>query len=400
MAQTLQPHWPAQAPSYNDHILTITSSSCADPYVLWDKGTYYMTFTCGGHIEIWAADSLFDFERRCRKEVVWRPPPDQPYSSDLWAPELHAINGKWWVYFAADDPKIGNRSHRMYVLEGPPADENPLQPAKWRFHGRVGGLPEDQWAIDGTVVALYGSQFFVYSGWPFGTHADESRQEIYIIEMISPTECKGRPIRISTPDLQFEFSGTSGINEGPQFLCSPDGRWSGIVYSCAGSWTHEYKMNVLYYTGGHPLDPTSWAKSNKPLLQASRDDSPPYGPGHGNFVLVSGPSGPEVWGIFHATDAKTGWEGRKARVMRVGWGNGGPFMGNGECGRCCGEVEHFIQGCPGGVCGGRGHGGSAGGGGGSFLQPGRQGGNSTEDLKREVKNLVKGGKGLISKFLK
>ena len=65
MAQQLQPAWPAQRPAYNDTILTITHSSCADPYVLWNKGTYYMTFTCGGHIEIWSADSLFDFEKKC-----------------------------------------------------------------------------------------------------------------------------------------------------------------------------------------------------------------------------------------------------------------------------------------------------------------------------------------------
>jgi GH43 family beta-xylosidase len=245
MAQQLQPNWPAHAQSrYNDTILTITNSSCADPYVLWDKGTYYMTFTCGGHIEIWSADSLFDFEKKCKKNIIWRPPPDQPYSADLWAPELHSIHGRWYVYFAADDPKHGNKSHRMYVLAGPPAEEDLLEPSKWNFFGRMAGLPEDQWAIDGTVITLGGSMLFAYSGWPFGTSANESRQEIYIIEMVSATECTGHPIRISTPDLQFEFSGSSGINEGPQFLASPDGRWMGIVYSCAGSWTHEYKMNI------------------------------------------------------------------------------------------------------------------------------------------------------------
>lgn len=31
-----------QAPPYNDSILTITEKSTADPYVLFDKGTYYM----------------------------------------------------------------------------------------------------------------------------------------------------------------------------------------------------------------------------------------------------------------------------------------------------------------------------------------------------------------------
>lgn len=28
--------------AYNDTILTITEAACADPYVIWDKGIYYM----------------------------------------------------------------------------------------------------------------------------------------------------------------------------------------------------------------------------------------------------------------------------------------------------------------------------------------------------------------------
>lgn len=254
-------------------------------------------------------------------------------------------------------------------------------------------MPEDQWAIDGTVITLHNSLCFVYSGWPLGNTHDESRQEIYIIEMTSPTSVTGNPVRISTPDQPWEFSGKSGINEGPQWLASPYGNWAGIVYSCAGSWTHEYKMNILFYTGGHPLAPTSWAKSTKPLLQAARDDTPPFGPGHGNFVSVTGPAGPEVWGVFHATDAKTGWEGRKARVMRVGWGQHGPFMGSGYCGRCCGDVNHFINGCDGGACGGKGEVGGTGGNQGHGI-------GSAEDVKREVKNVVGQGKKLLNKFLK
>ncbi len=316
-----------------------------------------------------------------------RPPPNTPYSGDLWAPELHSLQGRWYVYFAADDPARGNGSHRMFVLTGPSSNLSPLDSSAWTFHGGLEGMPQDQWAIDGTVVALQGSLCFVYSGWPLGTSHDESRQEIYIIGMLSPTQCTGQPIRISTPDNAWEFSGSSGINEGPQFLCSPDGQWAGIVYSCAGSWTHEYKMNILYYTGGPPLSPTSWAKSNRPLLQAARDDRPPYGPGHGNFVAVNGPGGAEVWAVFHATDAKTGWEGRKARVMRVGWGEGGPFMGNGFCGRCCGETQHFLHGCDGGECGGERTGEAHG-----VLGP--------KALKREAKELVGQGKRLVEKLLR
>ncbi|KAF1916638.1 glycosyl hydrolase [Ampelomyces quisqualis] len=283
-----------QTPAYTDTILTITESSCADPYVLLHKGTYYLTFTSGGHIEIWSADSLFDFEKKCTKKVIWRPPPNKPYSADIWAPEIHALEGRWYIYFAAADSAVGNKSHRMYVLRGPASTSSPLD-TTWDFCGRVGGLPDDQWAIDGTVLTLRSANYFVYSGWPLGTTHNETRQELFIAEMRSPTACTGAaPTRISTPDLQFEFSGLSGINEGPQFLASPDGRWLGIVYSCAGSWTSEYKMNVLYFTGAAPLDHASWCKSNTPLIQASRDATPPYGPGHGNFVMLDvGPGGPE-----------------------------------------------------------------------------------------------------------
>ena len=79
-------------------------------------------------------------------------------------------------------------------------------------------------------------------------------------------------------------------------------------------------------------------------------------------------------------------------------------MGSGECGRCCGDIQHFVQGCPGGQCGGKGHAGGAGGGGGQFIQGGAHGehGNASgsDHMKNELKSFVKEGKGLISKFLK
>ncbi|KAH7110354.1 alpha-L-arabinofuranosidase II, partial [Dendryphion nanum] len=336
---------------YNDSILTITEKSCADPYVICDKGVYYMTFTADGNrIEIWSSDSLFDLEHRATKHVIWRPPPDTEYTSDIWAPELHILHGRWYVYFAADHPLFGNMSHRMFVLRGPESTASPLKAEDWDFAGPLAGMPEGQWAIDGTVITLHGAMLFVYSGWPLGQSLSASIQELFIIEMADPVTCVGKPTRISTPEYQWEFSGKSGINEGPQFLASPDGRWCGIAYSCAGSWTSEYKMNVLEYKGGDPLAGNSWEKWRQPLLRASSDGEAPYGPGHGNFVLVDAPGGPEVWGVFHATDGRTGWAGRRARVMRVGWGDGGPYMGDGECGRCTGDVDHFLYGCKGDGC--------------------------------------------------
>jgi GH43 family beta-xylosidase len=237
----------------------------------------------------------------------------------------------------------------MYILSGPSSNCPPLD-ASWKFEGRMEGLPRDQWAIDGTIITLNAKNYFVYSGWPLGVTHDETIQELFIAEMDSPTSCSHMPpARICTPQEPWEFSGRSGINEGPQWLESPDAeeaaesKWCGLVYSCAGSWTHEYKMNTLQYVGNDPLSPMSWKKSKVPLLKASEDDTPPYGPGHGNFVYVEGETEePETWAVFHATDNKTGWNGRRARVMRVGWNDIGPYLGNGECGRHDTNAKKFL----------------------------------------------------------
>lgn len=216
----------------------------------------------------------------------------------------------------------------MFVLGGPSVYEDPCA-AAWEFLGPVRGLP-DRWAIDGTVFPLNGELYFAYSGWPLDRPGDSDLiQQLLIARMADPLTAASAPVTISHPGNPWEITtdgnGDHGINEGPQFLASPDGRWKGLVYSCAGSWTNQYKMAVLHYTGGDPLDPHSWIKANEPLLQTCpHHHDGPWGPGHGNFVNVNG----ETLAVFHATDAPTdGWENRRARVQRVVFSDYGPYMG-------------------------------------------------------------------------
>ncbi|KAF2091643.1 glycoside hydrolase family 43 protein, partial [Saccharata proteae CBS 121410] len=300
-----------------------------DPFVTFAHGKFYLTYTAGDRVEVWCSNSVLDFHN-ASKHTIWRPPPGTHYSGGIWAPELHALNGRWYVYVACENPKEGNKSHRMYVLGGPPADSDPCN-GQWDFLGPLRGVPPHQWAIDGTVAHLNGQMYFIYSGWPLDGHGDNDKvQELFIVRMLNPEEADGSrpPTRISKPDHPWEKSGPSGINEGPQFLQSPDGSWQGIAYSCAGSWTRDYKMNTIQYRGGDPLHEGSWHKSDKPLIQEAKgDDNGPHGPGHGNFV----PIGNETVAVFHATDRPTdGWENRKARCQRVTWSRHGPEMGG-----CC-----------------------------------------------------------------
>jgi hypothetical protein len=98
--------------------------SGADPWVINKGGVYYYMHTTGNNLTIWKTRNLADLKKAERK-VVWTPPSSGPYSKDIWAPELHFLQGKWYIYFAADAGR--NQSHRLWVLENESPD--PLQEA-------------------------------------------------------------------------------------------------------------------------------------------------------------------------------------------------------------------------------------------------------------------------------
>jgi len=51
---------------------------------------------------------------------VWTAPSSGRNCDHIWAPELHLIDGKWFIYYAADDGE--NETHRMWVLESEGSD--------------------------------------------------------------------------------------------------------------------------------------------------------------------------------------------------------------------------------------------------------------------------------------
>ncbi|MEZ6138165.1 MAG: hypothetical protein R3C53_25045 [Pirellulaceae bacterium] len=57
-----------------------------------------------------------------RKHIVWQAPDSGSVSQQVWAPELHWLDGHWHIYFAASDGK--NENHLGYVLKS--NTEDPL----------------------------------------------------------------------------------------------------------------------------------------------------------------------------------------------------------------------------------------------------------------------------------
>src|SRR4051812_24030235 len=132
-------------------------TSGPDPWVVQKNGTYYYTYTQGSKLVILETKNMSELASARRYEV-WTPPAGTVYSKNVWAPELHEINGKWYFYFAADDGS--NANHRMYVVEN--SSPTPVE-GIWEFKGKVADST-NQWAIDGTILEYNGQLYMLWSG--------------------------------------------------------------------------------------------------------------------------------------------------------------------------------------------------------------------------------------------
>lgn len=297
---------PAQASStFINPIL----SDGADPWVVrHDDGYYYYTQTTGSDISLWRTRDLTDLENAERK-VVWSPAPDAVNGSHLWAPELHRLDDRWYIYFAASGGDMARQ--RMHVLQSKDGDPfgDYVFPAGTQA-GKIGDA-SDKWAIDGTVLEHKGARYFLWSGWEGEVN---EQQRIYIARMASPWQLTGPRVELSRPDQAWEQIGTPQVNEAPQVLWSPQGRLF-IVYSASGSWTDDYCLGLLELEGEDPMNPTHWRK--QPQSVFSKDETVGvYGPGHNGFFIDDGG---QSWLIYHAAKFKgAGWN-REIHMQPFDW---------------------------------------------------------------------------------
>ena len=283
-------------------------SSGPDPWVLQKDGWYYYMNTTASNLTLWKTRNMADLATAESKEI-YTPPAGQPYSRDLWAPEIHNFNGRWYVYFSADS--INNMSHRVWVLENPSPD--PMQ-GEWTLKGKIGDVG-NHWEIDMSVVDYRGQLYAAWSGWEGLTNG---RQDIYIAKLKNPWTIDGDRVKISQPDLPWEQHGdvpqawqNNGeppkiyVNEGPEFLRHTNKLF--IVYSANACWL-DYCMGLLTYSGtGDLTDPKSWTKSKQPVFVQAPENGV-WAPGHGGFFQTA--DGKD-WMIYHANPSATDGCGNK-----------------------------------------------------------------------------------------
>lgn len=292
-----------------------------DPWFTQDDGRYLACFAEGNRaISIQISDRLTELGP---KQIVWTAPATGPASREVWAPELHHIEGHWYVYFAASDGQ--NKNHKAWVLQS--EGDDPL--GSYSLHGPLyTGDNSDlrsanRWAIDLTVFELNGHRYAIWSGWP-----DESDvQYLYIASMKDPLTIGAARVRLcANDDFIWERVGQRlgerGLNEAPEVL-QHRGR-TFVAYSCSGSWQPSYKLGMLELRpGGNPLNPADWTKFPEPVFKSSART---YGVGHGSFV--KSPDGTQDWLVYHAKrDREDGWR-RYVLAQPFHWDAGGlPVFG-------------------------------------------------------------------------
>ncbi|KUO63469.1 hypothetical protein APF79_06770 [bacterium BRH_c32] len=277
----------------------------ADPWVILHDGIYYYCYSTDTSIWINSSERLEDVVQQTGIEV-WKPEEGKPYSKEIWAPELHFLNDKWYIYFAADDGK--NENHRMYVLES--LSDNPKE--NYILKGQL-KAKTDKWAIDGTVLEHNKKLYFVWSGWVGDKNVS---QNIYIAEMENPYTIKGERVLISIPEHKWEIFGEPWINEGPQILKHAGKTF--IIYSASGSWTDHYCLGQLSLIGNDPLYPKNWEKKKVPVFQGTEKI---FSPGHASFTYS--PDLTENWIVYHTAKKKgSGWD-RNVRIQKFSFDENG-----------------------------------------------------------------------------
>ena len=252
----------------------------ADPFIgKHADGYYYFTASVPAYdrIEIRRARTIAGLAE-AKPVAVWHKPDIGPMSELIWAPEIHRINGAWYVYFAAApsrEIKDDLFQHRIYAITT--SADNPLE-GQWGVLGRVDtGL--DSFCLDATTFAHRNARYFV---WAQKDPAIPGNSNLYIARMESPAQLATPPVRLSRPELDWEIRGFL-VNEGPAVMI----RHGRVFLSYSASATDEnYCMGLLHAPeGADLLDARSWTKLKEPVFKTCREHSV-FGPGHNSFTVA------------------------------------------------------------------------------------------------------------------
>jgi len=268
----------------------------ADPFVYkHTDGYYYFTGSVPSYdsIELRRAKTLNELQE-AETFNVWKKHDSGPMSQHVWAPEIHYLDGKWYVYFAASEANDIWKL-RPYVLEC--KGQNPLND-EWIELGQMQATDGDNktfvdFSLDATIFENRGKRYFC---WAEKTGGQFAASNLYLAEMESPIKLKTVQFMLTTPDYDWERI-DFWVNEGPAVIKNKGKIYITFSASATGAC---YCMGMMEADEESDLlDRNSWKKSRYPVLETDYDKKI-FGPGHNSFTVAEDNITP--LSIYHARD--------------------------------------------------------------------------------------------------
>ncbi len=308
------------------HTFTNPLFAGGDPWVTLEDGTYYYSASgCEpGHEGICIKSSrTLTGLRQAPWKSVWSPnAAGDANGTDVWAPEIHKVNGHWFIYYAAD-PNHNNEQHRIFVLRAD--SDDPLgtysEASTGELHGELSNA-DVHWGIDPNVFVAGDRK--LYLTWSCTNFVDSRfPQRICLARMRDAEHLDGEPVAISTPTEPWETR-DKPIQEGPVGYVRDGATY--ITYSASASWIpNDYAVGVLSNRSSRMLDPAEWRKSGPVFDHHGKT----FGPG--SVVFVASPDGRQYWNLYHAIDrldCKPAYSCRDIRMQPMHFdGRGYPVLG-------------------------------------------------------------------------
>lgn len=290
----------------------------ADPYIVrHTDGYYYFTATVPMYDKIILRQSKTLAGLKDADEyVIWTKHESGAMGSHIWAPELHYLDNKWYIYFAAGDAEDIWKI-RPYILEC--SDRNPIT-GTWLEKGKLQSSEKDSFSfkgfsLDATIFDNHGERYLV---WAEKVGVECGISNLYIAKMESPYKLKSQQVLLTTPDYNWERVGF-WVNEGPFIMKRENKIYLTFSASSTGA---SYCIGMLEADcNSDLLDPLSWRKYREPVVQSDSARNI-FGPGHNCFTVDE--EGNDIM-VFHArtTDKIIGDPlqdpNRHTMLMKINW---------------------------------------------------------------------------------
>ncbi|WP_024834488.1 family 43 glycosylhydrolase [Ruminiclostridium josui] len=310
----------------------------ADPCIYkHTDGYYYFTASytdaSNGHnnvgmyqydrIVIRKASTIQGLSTATEKVIYTKAPLQGNKSPHVWAPEIHFINGNWYIYYTTTISSTDVWQIRPHVLMCP-GNLDPMVKENWQDKGQVkktnsSDMAFSGFSLDETVFEHNGNMYMVWA-------QNDPNSNLYIARMKDPYTIDTNAVKIATPQYDWEIHAYK-VNEGPSVI-KRNGRIF-ISYSASGT-DALYCMGLLTASDKSDLlNPNSWVKTPYPVMTFNTEAGQ-YGPGHNTFTVSE--DGSEDILVYHARQEEKyisgSYEplydaGRHTRVQKLVWNSDG-----------------------------------------------------------------------------